>query len=129
MRAGLVLSLLVAGSLHFALTSEHMEESAMLGIGFIVAGVAQAALALLLLRALSRTALALVITLNAATVLLYLAHIFIGLPLGGGTLSKEEIAPSGIATKAAELAAIALSLGLIGRRQRERSRSEQRDAA
>lgn len=115
MRKLLVLSLAIAGLMHLALTGEHYAESAVLGIGFVVAAVVQLALAVGVLRAPSPTIYWGVVGLNAVLVLLYVVHVTVGLPLGGEQASMEEIAPSGLATKAAEIVGIALAIGSLNR--------------
>lgn len=116
MQAMLIVSLVIAGLMHLALTGEHLEESAILGAGFVAAGVVQLALGAALLRAPNRATFGIVAALNLALVLLYVAHVTVGLPLGGDAPSREEVTPSGLGTKAAELAGILLALRLVARR-------------
>lgn len=113
------LSLAVAGVVHFFVTREHLEESTLLGVGFIAAGLLQILLAALFLVAAlrnrwAREACFAVVLLNAALVFLYGVHVWLGLPLGGeatgATLgSQEQIDLPGTVTKLAELVSLVLA--------------------
>jgi hypothetical protein len=119
----LFLALVFAGVLHLVLTEEHTRASATLGAGFVIAGLAQLVLGALSLRS-DRAPYAAIVTLNVILIALYLMHVTTGLPLPdaaedsmrGLIGAREEIEPSAIATKVAELVGIAVALR--GMRQR-----------
>jgi hypothetical protein len=121
----LAISLLVAGGLHLALTGDHMEESLVLGWGFVVAGAAQIVLGVMAIRP-GRAPYRAIVGLNVALIALYLMHLTTGLPLPDareatdemrGLLgTREAIEPLALVTKAAEL--IGIGVALAARRDR-----------
>src|SRR5579859_991052 len=127
--AGLWLRMLLAGALfvtgwiHIALVPEHLAESMILGLGFLIAGVAQLALAAAISLRPSAVAYYAVVALNAALIVLYTIAAVKGLPFGidhqhsGGLVvgSGEPIDLPGALSKAAELVGMALAFGLVGR--------------
>ena len=113
------LCLALAGVMHFVLTREHLEESTVLGLGFVAAGLLQILLAAIVLGAVLRNHRAravsfAVIGLNAALVFLYAVHVWLGLPLGGAASgarlgSQEQIDLPGTMTKLVELVSLVLA--------------------
>jgi hypothetical protein len=115
----LSLCLVVAGAMHFVLTREHLEESTLLGFGFVGAGLLQILLAAVVFRDFvqkreGRMAYLAVIGTNAALVFLYAVHVWLGLPVAGRTMSttlgsQEQVDFPGILTKIAELISLVLA--------------------
>src|SRR4029077_19122450 len=64
-------ALFTAGWIHLALTPEHLDESTILGVGFLGAGLAQLALAFLITARPSELTYYAVVGLSAALVVLY----------------------------------------------------------
>ena len=133
----LALTLLAAGVMHLWLAPQHLEESRILGAGFIAAAIAQLALGL---AAITRgmapyRAIAL---LNAALVVLYVMHVTVGLPLpdvraGEGADEGvfgvlETVDPAAVLTKLIELAGIVCAVSL-GRTRRAVIDTRRRRAA
>jgi hypothetical protein len=87
-RLGLAALLAVAAVIHLLLTPEHLGESPLLGLGFLAAGLAQLALAAVLvlhrLRRVDDLVLAAVVAVDVALVALYAYAVLVGLPFGGG---------------------------------------------
>jgi hypothetical protein len=127
----LAISLLAAGLMHLVLTAEHMQESAILGIGFVVAALAQIVLGLLALRP-NLAPYGWIIALNAVLIVLFAAHATTGLPLPDaqadatsadrGVFGPLEAVDAGsIVTKASEIVGIALAAWL----RRERTKGSE----
>jgi len=118
-RLALGLSLLIAASFHLLLLSDHAEESPLLGLGFLAAGLIQLGLATVVILRPHPRAYYGVIALNVGLIMLYAAHVVIGLPLtpsaqGGFTLGPTEAVDAvNLATKASELMGIALAFALL----------------
>lgn len=118
----LSLALLVAASLHFVLLGDHAAESSVLAAGFLAAGVSQLALATLVIVRPSRPVYRAVIVLDVFLILLYLAHVLVGIPLPSGVGFDFELSPiesvdvNGVGTVIAEVAAVVLAYaGLLAR--------------
>ena len=118
-RLALGLSLLIAASFHLLLLGDHAEESPLLGLGFLAAGLIQLGLATVVILRPHPRAYYGVIALNVGLIMLYAAHVVIGLPLtpgaqGGFTLGPTEAVDAvSLATKASELMGIALAFALL----------------
>ena len=116
-------ALFASGWIHLALTPEHLAESTILGLGFLLAGVAQLALAGLILARPSDLAYYAVIALSVALIVLYAFAVLKGLPFGGthdhgnGLIlgAGEPIDLEGAITKLAELFSVAAAFVLVGR--------------
>ena len=120
LRPALALVLLIAASFHLLLLGEHAEESPLLGIGFLAAGLVQLCLATVVIVRPHRLAYYGVIGLNVALIVLYAAHVVIGLPLapsaqGGFTLGPtENLDAVSLAAKVSELMGLAFAFALLG---------------
>jgi hypothetical protein len=116
-------ALFTAGWIHLALTPEHLGEATILGLGFLAAGLAQLALALLITARPSDLTYYAVVGLSAALVVLYAIAVLKGLPLGGGhdhgsglrLGSGEPVDLEGAVSKLAELFSLATAFVLVGR--------------
>jgi len=116
-------ALFVAGWIHLALTPEHLGEATILGLGFLAAGLAQLALAFLVIVRPSDLIYYAVVGLSAALIALYAIAVLKGLPFGGGhdhgsgliLGSGEPVDLEGAVTKFAELFCLATALVLVGR--------------
>jgi hypothetical protein len=126
MRAGiLAISLVAAGALHVALTGDHMEESVLLGWGFVLAGIVQMVCGVMAIRP-GRAPYGAIVVLNGVLIALYLMHVTTGLPLPDakeavdemrGLLgSREALEPLALLTKAAEIVGIGVALASRGDR-------------
>ncbi|HEX9436403.1 MAG TPA: hypothetical protein VGA16_04495 [Candidatus Limnocylindria bacterium] len=135
-RFALAAALAAAGAIHLALVGEHLEESVLLGRGFVVVGLAQIALgAIVLLR--PRIPVRSIVALNVVLIALYALHVTIGLPLPDaaeaademkGLLGpREEVELSAIVTKLAELVGIVLAA--TARRDQAAGTTQMRRAA
>ncbi len=124
-RLVLGLLLLIAASFHLLLLGEHAEESPLLGLGFLASGLIQLGLASVVILRPHPLAYYGVIALNVALIVLYAAHVVIGLPLtpsaqGGFTLGPTEaIDAVSLATKASELMGVAFAFALLNRPGRD----------
>jgi hypothetical protein len=122
-RVGLAGALFIAGWIHLALTPEHLGESTVLGVGFLLSGVAQLVLAGLIAVRPSVLAYYAVVGLSAALVVLYAIAVVKGLPLGGthdhasGLVlgSGEPVDVEGAVSKFAELCSAGAAFVLVGR--------------
>jgi hypothetical protein len=116
-------ALFTAGWIHLALTPEHLGEATILGLGFLAAGLAQLALALLITARPSDLTYYAVVGLSAALVVLYAIAVLKGLPFGGdhdhrtGLIlgSGEPVDLEGAVSKLAELFSLATAFVLVGR--------------
>ncbi len=116
-------ALFTAGWIHLALTPEHLGEATILGLGFLAAGFAQLALAVLITVRPSDLAYYAVVGLSAALTVLYAIAVLKGLPFGGGhdhgtgiTIGAgEPIDVEGAVSKLAELFSLATAVVLVGR--------------
>ena len=79
-RVALAGSLAVAAWIHFDILGEHLGQTLLLGLGTAGFGVAQAALAMLLLTRPRRWALDLVVAVDAALIFFYAFNVLVGLP-------------------------------------------------
>lgn len=116
--AGLVA---LAGSVHLALTIEHLASSVVLGIGFLAVGLLQAALAPLILLARTRALILATLVVSAGSAVALLAAVTVGLPLlGHGPVMGpfgpvEPLDDLGALTGLAEAFAVGLSVRLLRR--------------
>ena len=113
--SALPLSLLAAcafsAGTHIALAPEHLGESALLGLSFLVAAVLLVALGLgAFTRPRSLRLPLLIALLSAALIAAYIASRSVGLPILHP--ESEPVDVVGVTTKAAELVALTLSLHL-----------------
>jgi hypothetical protein len=123
-RVGLAGALFIAGWIHLALTPEHLGESTVLGVGFLVSGLAQLSLAGVIAVRPSDLAYYAVVGLSVALVVLYGIAVFKGLPFGGehdhasGLIlgSGEPVDVEGAVSKLAELVSLGAAFVLVGRR-------------
>jgi len=128
-------SLAIAGVVHLAIGPEHLAESLVLGSAMIAAGIAQLALAVLVLRRVTVAwPLVLTIALNAALVVAYLIAVTVGLPIvdgqpGAGMAAMagqdamahvDAVTPLGIGTVGLEVAGAALTAGILAIRRTAR---------
>jgi len=115
-------ALFTAGWIHLALTPEHLGEATILGLGFLAAGLAQLALAVLITARPSDLAYYAVVGLSATLIVLYTIAVLKGLPFGGGhdhgtglTIGAgEPIDVEGAVSKLAELFSLATAVVLVG---------------
>lgn len=116
----LALVLLVAASIHLMLTPQHLSESPLLGIGFLIAGAVQLCAAVVVLTRVDDRGLNLTLVISIALLAIYAYAVFIGLPLGaehaddtagGITLGAgEPVNVKGAVNAIAQIAAIPLAL-------------------
>ncbi len=121
-------ALLVAGWIHLLLVPQHMDESPILGVGFAAAGVAQLALAAIVIWRPRDWNLIAVVALNITIVVIYAYAVLVGLPFGGGSEHEaaaglvvgagEPIDAFGAISKVAELAGVAIAFRLLGQAPR-----------
>ncbi len=120
MRLLLGLVLLTAASIHLILTPQHLSESPLLGIGFLLAGIVQLASATFVLLRTDDRGINLVLLVSVALIAIYLYSVFIGFPLDSGHDTEtaagfrigagEPIDLKGAINAIAEIAAIPLAL-------------------
>ena len=113
------LCLAVAGIVHLLLARDQLDESTLLGLGFVAAGLAQIVLAAIVIRTVllrrpARAGYLAIIALNVALVFFYAVHVWIGLPLAGTAKGvilgmQEQIDITGSLTKVAELISLLLA--------------------
>ncbi len=121
--------LFVAGWIHMLLTPEHLEEAAILGTGFFLAGVVQIALAaaVVVRPRVSPWVAYSVIAVNTALIATYVNAVLVGLPFGGGDHdmaggglfrlgSGEAVDLFGLVTTIVQVGAIILALHALGSR-------------
>ena len=118
--------LLADGAIHVLLAPEHLAESPMLGMGFLLSGLAQGVLAGLLVRRASLTPRVMAAVLSAGLLLAYGVAITSGLPLAGHHSGEHVMSPGpmastdpsaaepltldGLTSKALEIATLALAV-------------------
>jgi hypothetical protein len=88
---GIALACIGAGSIHLALGPAHMSEWAPLGVGFVLSGVVQVLLGLVLLRWSARLPLAAVAVLTSGLAAVWLVSRTTGLPVGPGAFSPDPV--------------------------------------
>mgnify|MGYP001255537862 CR=1 FL=1 len=115
-------SLFTAGWIHLALTGEHLDEATILGIGFLLSGVAQIGLAATVALRPRGYAYFGVLAVNAALIFLYAYAVLKGLPFGGHDHGAglvlgpgESIDLAGAVSKVAELLSMIGAFVLLGR--------------
>ncbi len=125
MRMRLVLAsvLFVAGWIHLILTPEHLAESMLLGLGFLIFGLIQLLLAAAVILRPESGVLSLVLTVNVALIAIYAYAVIVGLPGDGGHGSEhaaglvigsgEPISINGATGLLCELAALTLAVMLM----------------
>jgi hypothetical protein len=112
----------------FLAAPEHLNESTLLGLGFLAAGIIQIALAFIVVERPSEGALSLLVMVNVALLAVWAYAVLIGLPLGdrsghnaaSGLVigSGEPIDLASAITKLAELASLSIALILMWRNAR-----------
>ena len=114
-------ALFAAGWIHLMLTGPHLQEATILGLGFLVAGVAQVALGIVIGMRPGQLAYHAVVAVNASLIFLYVYAVVRGLPIGsddhGGGLvlgSGEAVDLAGAVSKGAELLSLVLAFVLLG---------------
>ncbi|MDL9978758.1 hypothetical protein [Microbacterium candidum] len=93
-RLALALLLLVAAIIHLILTPEHLGVSTLLGVGFLLAGLAQLALAGFALSAPDRAealGMDVVIVVDIALIVIYIYAVVAGLPLEAGHAADDAL--------------------------------------
>jgi hypothetical protein len=80
LRAGLVVSLAFAGGMHLVLAPDHFADSTLMGSGFVMAGIAELALALAVLMTPVRLVFAAIVAIAVALISLYTYNVMVGLP-------------------------------------------------
>lgn len=121
-RLALAASLFLAGWIHILLTPEHLGEATVLGLGFLVAGVVQLALAGIALARPRDWVWYAVIAVNAALILFYVYAVLVGLPfmsdhadVGGLAIGAgEPIDLFGALTTIAQITGLALAFHQLG---------------
>ena len=118
----------LAAWMHLLLTPEHLNESTLLGLGFLAAGVIQIALAFIVVERPSEGALSLLVMVNVALLAVWAYAVLVGLPLRDGhghdaasglvIGSGEPIDLASAITKLAELASLSITLVLLRRNAR-----------
>lgn len=116
----------VAGWMHLVLTPEHLAESTALGVGFLAAGLAQVALAVLCSSRRSENALSALVVLDVALLAVWAYAVLVGLPIGDG--GHDHVEATGLVvgngepvdlaaaiTKVAELTSLGTALLLMRR--------------
>ena len=125
-RAALVGLLLADGAIHVLLAPEHFAQSPVLGLGFLLSGLAQGVVAGLLVRRSRLPLHGVVAVLSAGLLLLYGLAITRGLPFPAhhsgehmltpgamastGGSAAESVTLDGLTSKALEIATLALAL-------------------
>ena len=122
-RLVLAAALFTAGWIHLLLTPQHVGESAILGYGFLTAGLAQVALSGAILARPRGWMYQAIVAINVALLFTYASAVFVGLPFGGhdhGAVglrvgSGEPIDLAGIVSKTGELISLGAAFVLVGR--------------
>lgn len=124
LRVLLCTALIIAADIHLVLTPQHLQESPLLGAGFLAAGIAQLVLATYVIVRNDDRPIGFLIAVTIALIAIYLYAVFIGLPLDSGHSSTatglqlgsgEPVTFTGLANILAEIAAIPLSLAAYRR--------------
>lgn len=124
-RLGLGATAFVAGWIHLLLVPEHWGASALLGVGFLGAGIVQLGLAVAVVERPRHIVYLALVALNVALIGVWLYAVLVGLPLGGAddhgdaagwvVGAGEPIDAVAVVTKAAELAGAVWAGVLISR--------------
>ncbi len=114
-----------AAWMHLVLTPEHLNQSTLLGLGFLAAGLIQIALSVIIVEHPSDGALSLLVMVNVALIAVWVYAVLVGLPLGDGSGhdagsglvigAGEPIDLSAAIAKLAELVSLSLALVLMRR--------------
>ncbi|MEA2518769.1 MAG: hypothetical protein QOF49_849 [Chloroflexota bacterium] len=123
LRLGLASALFVAGWIHLLLTPEHLGESAILGTGFLVAGITQVVLAGLVIARPHDWVGYAVVAVNVSLIAIYANAVLIGLPFGGDDHEAaglvigagEPVDVFGAMTTVAQVIGVALAVAGLGR--------------
>ena len=119
MRLLLSIVLIIAAGIHFMLSPQHFAESPLLGAGFLIAAIAQLALAVVVITRSDDTAIGLTLTVTIALIAIYIYAVLIGLPLDSSHTETasglrlgngETIDLKGLINLLAEVAAIPLAI-------------------
>ncbi len=113
----------IPGWIHLLLTPEHIDESLILGSGFLVSGLAQVGLAALAIARPRNWVLYLIVAVNVGLIAIYANAVLVGLPIGSddhhvaGLMigSGEPIDMFGAITTISQIAGVALAVTLLGR--------------
>jgi hypothetical protein len=115
-------ALFASAWIHLVLAPQHLAESAVLGLGFVGAGLAQLTLAATLVARPRAGVYYGVIVVNVALIFFYVVAVAVGLPFGdhdhgSGIVvgSGEAIDLPGAISKGAELVSLILAVWLLGR--------------
>ena len=119
----LAAALFVAGWIHLLLAPEHLEESPILGTGFLLAGLAQVALAGIVLARPREWTAYVIVALNAGLIAIYVNAVLVGLPFGANDHraaglvlgAGEPVDVFGALTTVAQVLGVVLALGQLGR--------------
>jgi peptidoglycan/LPS O-acetylase OafA/YrhL len=124
-RVFIAAALLATGWIHLLLAPEHLAESTILGLGFLASGLAQVALAGIVVWRPASWSLALVVVLNVTLIVIYAYAVLVGLPFGAGSEhdhteaaglligAGEPVDWYGGISKVAELTSAAIALALL----------------
>lgn len=123
LRIALAATLFVAGWIHLLLTPEHLGDSAVLGTGFLLAGLGQVALAGIILARPRDWTSYVIVAVNVGLIAIYVNAVLLGLPLGaddhhaaGLVLGAgEPVDVFGALTTVAQVIGVALALRQLGR--------------
>lgn len=124
-RLALATALFTAGWIHLLLTPQHVAESAILGFGFLAAGIAQVVLSGAVLARPRAWMYEAIVAVNVALLFSYGYAVLVGLPFGGhdhgaaGLVvgSGEPIDLAGTVSKAGELISLVGAFVLVGHQQ------------
>jgi hypothetical protein len=107
-----ILACAISAGIHGALAPEHFREGTAAGVGFVASTIALAALAVVLTRRPTRTALVAAAVTFAGLIVAYTLVVATGFPV----LHPEQEAVDGLAlvTKAVEAAGLALAIAELG---------------
>lgn len=121
-------ALFTAGWIHLMLTGDHLSEATILGLGFLLAGLVQIGLAVVVTLRPRDLAYYGVVAVNVSLIFLYAYAVLKGLPIGGqdhaGGLvlgSGEPVDLAGAVSKGAELLSLVAAFMLLGRSEDRQS--------
>ncbi len=121
MRIALAALVLLAGAVHLVLAPEHLERSVPLGLGFLGFGIAQAAVAALVLRSSARASSLCAFVVSVASLVPLVAAVTVGLPLlpagamNGPLGPVEQLDDLSAITAMVEFLAAVLSIRMLRR--------------
>lgn len=113
----------IPGWIHLLLSPEHLDESLILGSGFLMSGLAQVGLAALAIARPRDWVLYLIVAVNVGLIAIYAYAVLVGLPFGSvdhhaaGLMigNGEPIDMYGTITTISQITGVALALTLLGR--------------